>query len=143
MSERSMRELIKNQVTELGPLADKIDLFVEMHQLPSKLAHEVNISLDEIVSNVINYGYADGGEHLIEIRLDLTPEGLITVVEDGANPFNPLEAKDPDVSKPLEERQIGGLGIFLVKKLMDHVTYERRGERNILTMTKRINQSRG
>ena len=141
MREQSFKAIIKNQVTELGPLADNIDLFVQTHGLPSKLAHEVNICLDEIVSNVINYGYPDGGEHLMEIRLALTPEGLITEVEDGAKPFNPLnEAKEPDVGKPLEEREIGGLGVFLVKKLMDEVSYTRCGDRNILTLTKRINQ---
>ena len=139
----AFKEVIANQVTELGPLAEKIDLFVETHGLPPKLAHELNICLDEIVSNVIKYGYPDGGQHLIEIRLDLTPAGLVTEVEDGAQPFNPLEAKEPDVDKPLEEREIGGLGIFLVKKLMDQVSYERRGGRNVLTLTKKISQSHG
>ena len=88
--------------------------------------------------NVISYGYDDSDEHEIMIRLSCKGEEVTAEVEDDGRPFNPLEVAEPDTSKALEERPVGGLGIHLARKLMDDVEYKRQQEKNLLAMKKRI-----
>ena len=92
--------------------------------------------LDEIVLNVINHGHDDQGEHEIHVRLRAAPDAVTITVEDDGKPFNPLDAPPPDLDLPIEERPIGGLGIFLMKSLTSAMDYRREGERNRLTLTK-------
>ena len=138
MSDRLFHVQVKNRLSELEPLAEKVEQFTSEHGLPPKLAYELNVILDEIITNVTNYGYDDSAEHLIEIRILLADRALTLEIEDDARPFNPLERAAPDLTKPIEERQIGGLGIFFVKKLMDQVSYEYRSGRNCLTLSKQL-----
>ena len=102
--------------------------------LPREQLAEVELLTDEILSNIIKYGYADqGGE--IEVTRGATPEGRLYIrFSDHGTPFNPLAAADPDVTLPLTERDPGGLGIFLVKQLADRVAYEYRDNHNLLTV---------
>jgi anti-sigma regulatory factor (Ser/Thr protein kinase) len=99
--------------------------------------------LDEILTNAISYGYdRDGGtgEHLIHIRGTMA-DGLITLeVEDDGRPFNPLEVanREPDLTASIEDRPIGGLGLFMVNKLMDQLEYHRKGEKNLLVMKRLV-----
>jgi anti-sigma regulatory factor (Ser/Thr protein kinase) len=94
--------------------------------------------LEEVLANVISYGYDDAGEHEIMLRLSCTGEEITAEVEDGGRPFNPLAAAPPDTSKSLEDRPVGGLGIHLVRALMDAVEYSQQQGRNLLVMKKRI-----
>ena len=130
--------LFKNQLSEIARLGQVVKTFVALHALPSKLAFELNVALEEILTNVISYGYADSGEHDIVLRLSCTGEEVTTEVEDDGRPFNPLAAPPPDISKPLEERPVGGLGIHLVRKFMDSVEYRRQQGKNLLVMTKSV-----
>lgn len=97
----------------------------------------MNLALEELVTNTISYGCSDGREHAITISLHLEGADLHMRVEDDAMAFNPLEREAPDLNAPLEERPIGGLGVHLVRKLMDDVRYERTGTHNVLSMRKR------
>jgi serine/threonine-protein kinase RsbW len=97
----------------------------------------VNLALEEIVTNTISYGFTDDSEHTITISLDLDGRDLHVRVEDDAMPFNPLEREGPDLDAPLADRPIGGLGVHLVRTLMDDIRYERVGTRNVLSMRKR------
>ncbi len=84
------------------------------------------------------HGFRDPGEHEIHVELGFENGSVCLTVEDGGVPFNPLEAPEVDVTAPLGERRIGGLGIYLVRKLMDRVEYIRDGNRNRLRMEKRV-----
>jgi anti-sigma regulatory factor (Ser/Thr protein kinase) len=128
----------KNQLSEIERLGQVMEEFAELHHLPPNLVFEINLALEEILTNVISYGYEDSGEHEIILRLLLKEGEVIAKVEDDGQPFNPLEAAEPDTSKPLEERPVGGLGIHLVRKFMDAVEYKRRQGKNLLAMKKRI-----
>ena len=88
--------------------------------------------------NVISYGYRDTAEHEIVVRINLYDSMVRAEVEDDALPFNPLEAPEPDVTKPLEDRPVGGLGIHLTRKMMDNLEYRRMGLKNLFVMHKQI-----
>jgi len=91
--------------------------FWQCHRLPSKVLFEMNLALEEIVANVISYGFEDKEEHRIRVGLSLEQGELRAEVEDDGIPFNPLEAPSPDTEGPLTERAVGGLGIHVVRNL--------------------------
>lgn len=128
---------LKNNFSEIERLIQIVTEFGEVNNLPSNVLFAVSLALDEILTNVISYGYKDDNEHLIIIRFSLEDEELIAEVEDDGQPFNPLGAPEPNTDKPLQERQIGGLGIHLVRNLMDKLEYRRQENRNILVMKKK------
>ena len=101
----------------------------------SALMH-IELALEEVIVNIINYAYPnDSGK--IELTCTKEKESLLMKITDYGIPFDILAATDPDVSVPLEDRKIGGLGVFFVKKLMDEVRYERRDAANILYLIKK------
>jgi anti-sigma regulatory factor (Ser/Thr protein kinase) len=99
---------------------------------------DLNIALEEILTNIISYGYTDDREHVIRVRLSVQPGEVKAEVEDDGQPFNPFEAPEVDTAKPLEERAIGGLGIHLVRKLMDGLEYQRQEGKNLLVIKKHL-----
>ena len=105
---------------------------------PMKAQMQISVATEEVYVNIASYAYAPGSG-MATIRLELTqePAVVLTFIDSGVA-FNPLEKEDPNVNLPAEERQIGGLGIFMTKKTMDEVRYERAGDRNVLTLIKRI-----
>ena len=134
-----MQEIeLKNQIAELGRLGQFVETFAEAHDLTPKFTFGVNLVLDELVTNIISYGYTDGGEHTIRVRLACNGDELTAELEDDAIAFNPLERPEPDTTLPLEERPIGGLGIHFARKTMDQMSYRRDLDRNILVMKKRL-----
>jgi anti-sigma regulatory factor (Ser/Thr protein kinase) len=100
--------------------------------------HDLNLALEEILTNIISYGYTDNREHEIRVSLSVQPGEVTAEVEDDGRPFNPLEAPEPDTAKSLEEKMIGGLGIHLVRKLTDGLEYQRQEEKNRLVMKKHL-----
>ncbi len=116
----------KNNLSEVERLGQVVAEFAELYHLPPNLGFDIYMALEESLTNVISYGYDDSDEHEIMIRLSCQGEEVTAVVEDDGRPFNPLEAAAPDTSKPLEERPVGGLGIHLLRKLMDDVEYKRQ-----------------
>ena len=129
---------VKNQLFEIQRLSALVEAFAREHQMPGSSAFQINLVLDELVTNVISYGYRDGAEHLIDLRMKLSGEELTIVMEDDGLPFNPLEQAAPQLDKPIAEKEVGGLGIFLVRKLMESVEYRREADKNILVMKKKI-----
>jgi serine/threonine-protein kinase RsbW len=138
MSKKTSVEL-KNDLTEIGRIRKIIDEFCASNKLPQDTVFALNLSLEEILSNIITHGYDDKDEHVILVRLKLHQGQVYIEVEDDGKPFNPLEVEEPDIDKPLEERPIGGLGIHLVKNHMDSLKYKRKEERNLLIMKKKAN----
>jgi anti-sigma regulatory factor (Ser/Thr protein kinase) len=101
----------------------------------------LTLVLEEIITNVISYGYDDGLEHQISVRLSLKDPNMKVEVEDDGRSFNPLEAPPPDMGKPLTEMQVGGLGIHLVREMMDELEYRRENHKNLLLLKMKIRAS--
>ena len=126
----------------LEKLSD-VTAFLEQHLEEAgcamKAQMQINVAAEEIYVNIAHYAYAPGTGHAtINLTIDGDPKHATITFSDSGRPFNPLEKEDPDVSLPVEERDIGGLGIFMTKKTMDDVRYEYRDGRNILTLVKEI-----
>ena len=128
-----------------NPIKDKsseiIEFLMASPEMPTDeaLRFKLRLSIEEAVENVVRYAY-DGGIGWLEVGTNLDHDTLVLTVElrDAGVPFNPLEQPDPDINLPAEEREIGGLGIYLCKKLMDSISYRYENGNNILTMTKKI-----
>jgi len=129
---------IKNDLSEIAILRDKIELFCKQYQLQQRAINSIKLSMDEILTNVISYSFKDKSPHEIIVRASLDSFLFHIEIEDDGFQFNPLQIPEPDIDKPLEDRQIGGLGVYLVRKLMDCVEYRRENGRNILIMKKNI-----
>jgi serine/threonine-protein kinase RsbW len=117
-----------------------LDAFSAAHGLDRNDTWPFHVALDEILSNVVKYGQGpDGGGGRIEIQLRLEGEALEMVLVDDGPAFDPLEAAAPDTAASLDERPIGGLGIEIVRRLMDSIEYTRlEGGQNCLTMRRRL-----
>src|SRR5262249_11352503 len=115
-----------------------VRLFGELHEIPGRTLYAVNLALDELVTNVILYGYESAAGQQILVRVSADGSQLEATVEDGGREFDPLTHPVPDLSAPLSDRQMGGLGVHLVRSLMDKVEYRREGAKNVLTIRKRI-----
>jgi serine/threonine-protein kinase RsbW len=116
----------------------KLVAFAKASGLPKDAIWRLEVALDEVLSNVVRHGSAAGTVGPIAVELDVLGSRIEVVVTDDAPAFNPLEVQAPDASVSLEDRPLGGLGIALVKALMDEVTYERRDGRNRLTFRKKL-----
>lgn len=130
-----------------NPIKDKsaeiIEFLMASPDMPADegLQFKIRLSIEEAVENVVRYAYEDSVGWM-EVGTDLNAENLILTVtlKDAGTPFNPLDKPDPDITLSAEDRQIGGLGIFLCKQLMDEVAYCYADGCNILTMKKNIAQ---
>jgi serine/threonine-protein kinase RsbW len=104
--------------------------------LPEDIEGSVSLALEEVLSNVLRHSRLDGRSCQIKVVFAIYPDGFEFEVSDSAPPYNPLLQPDPDVNAPLDQRERGGLGVFLVKRLADEVSYDRRDERNCLRFRK-------
>jgi phosphoserine phosphatase RsbU/P len=93
---------------------------------------------DELINNVISYGLSKDSEQSIQVGIALYGNRLVIEIEDGGIPFNPFMRADPNTEASLDEREIGGLGIHLVKELMDEVSYNRAHDKNRVTLVKQL-----
>lgn len=123
---------------EIGKLNDVlafVDGLLEQNDCPMKAQMQIDVALEELFVNIAHYAYPDGtGDALI--RISITPEyAQITLIDSGI-PYDPLKKPDPDVTLSAEERTIGGLGIYMTKKMMDEISYEYQDSRNMLTIKK-------
>ncbi len=138
-----MEELIVNaKIENLPVVTEFIEGFIESHDGNMKSMMQISVATDEIFSNIAMYAYKDSDSDSpkdVFIQISVDADGIITLIfKDNGIAFNPLETKDPDITLSADERSIGGLGIFITKKTMDSVSYERVGDSNILTITKQI-----
>ena len=133
---------LKNDLAELERLSNVVDEFGKRHGLPTTALFDLHLALDEILTNVVAYGYDDQDEHEIIVRLAFGGDGnaqrIEVEVEDDGRPFNPLETASPDVQTSVADRPIGGLGIFLVRRVMEDLEYRRQRGKNVLVMRKTL-----
>ncbi len=121
----------------------KVESFGKSNGLSGKIVFHLTLVLDELITNIINYGYADFDEHPIDVSLSMDGDLLTIRVEDDSEPFNILEAPAPELDVPLEDRDrpIGGMGIHLIKNMVHGIEYVREGGKNVLTLSKDISKS--
>jgi anti-sigma regulatory factor (Ser/Thr protein kinase) len=129
---------LKNDIQELDKLCRILGRFGNSHGFPQKAAFEINLVLEEIFTNIVRYGFANKAEHIVQISVSYDNGVVIIRIEDDGIPFNPLETDPPDLDCTIEERDIGGLGIHLIKGYTNGIEYQRLGDRNILTIKKNI-----
>ena len=127
---------LKSDLSELKNLSLNLTYFGQVHGLPELLVSEVNICLDELFTNIVMYGSKDDSEHFIRFKINLNGDALLLDIEDNGLPFNPLMKKDSELPADIDSAEIGGLGIHIVKKLMDGIWYARRQGKNKLTLKK-------
>lgn len=130
---------LPNDLSEIATLAERIEEFLGALDLPPKLAFEVNLALDELLTNVISYAFPPGARREISVRVSIDNDGVLNAeVEDDGVAFDPFsDAGAPVLEGEVEDRPIGGLGVHFVRTLMDDVHYSRRGEHNYVRLTKR------
>lgn len=127
---------LRNDLWEIDRLAAQLEDFARTECVPSRVVLDINLALEEVLTNVINYAYPDPGDHYIVVNVTHDGSNLCVEIEDQGKPFDPLAFPAADTTLHVEERGIGGLGIHLTRKLMDGVEYRREGNKNILTLTK-------
>ncbi len=130
--------VLKNQIAEINRLATFIEELGEELNLPSDLIFNLNLVLEEAISNVILYAYPKEEQQEIVLTAKKSDKNLIFVLTDSGKEFDPTQAPDADVTLSAEERQIGGLGIFLIRQIMNKVEYQRIEGKNVLTLGKEL-----
>jgi serine/threonine-protein kinase RsbW len=126
---------IANRISEIERVADLVDSFGADHELSNEVIVALNVSLDEILNNIISYGYEDAGHHDIVVQLHLRSGNVEVVVEDDGKPFNPLLVPAPDLKA---KDRMGGVGLHFVRNLTDHLEYARRDGVNQLRLMKKL-----
>jgi anti-sigma regulatory factor (Ser/Thr protein kinase) len=142
MDAQTARKILKieNQIGELASLESFLEGLGEEWDLSFPLIMSINLALEEALTNTISYGYDDRDTHTIEISFGKSETTLTIVITDDGHPYDPTLKADPDITLAAEDRPIGGLGIYLIKKIMDKVVYERAGNKNHLILTKILEQ---
>ena len=131
---------LKSSLSELDNLCLKLETFGAKMGLSKKLIFEINLALDELFTNIISYGFNDEEEHKIKVTITPQKEEICLCIEDDGVPFNPIDFEIPDVACSVDDCKIGGLGIHIMRKLMDDICYERCGDKNVLTLKKNLSQ---
>jgi len=130
---------IKNQITEFTEVVKTIDQVCYNWNVSPKIVNQLNLAIEEAVSNIIFYAFSDKREHIISIILSNNKDNITVQISDDGKSFNILEVdNDIDINASVEEREIGGLGIYILKKMVDVVEYQRKGNMNILKLTKKL-----
>lgn len=130
--------VLKNDFAEIARLSESVEEIGRKHGIAAGALYAVNLALDEILTNIISYGYAEPGEQFIHVRLAIAADEVVAEIEDEARPFNPLEAPPPEVNAPLPEKPLGGLGIHLARTMTDAMAYRCENGKNILTFRKKF-----
>lgn len=136
--ETSRTLIIRNDIDELNRMVAFLETLEGEGLLPVALVGPINLVLEEALSNVIFYAYETQGNEEIQIDFLFEENQLKITISDGGKAFDPTLEIDPDISLGVEDRPIGGLGIYLIRKLMDEVKYARVEEKNVLSLVKRL-----
>ncbi len=135
-----MKELTVDATLESIPaITDFVDEQLEQFGCPMKAQAQIDIAIDELFSNIARYAYHPGvGPATVRVEVIETPLSVVITFIDQGVPYDPLSQADPDVTLSAEERELGGLGIYIVKKNMSEITYEYKDGRNILRIRKEL-----
>jgi len=140
-SGETKKVLLVNQLKELKTINQYLEELSGKWDLSLPFTMKLNLVLEEAFTNIVNYGFPDDKTHEVTLIFEKQNARLfISLIDDGVT-YDPTHASDPDINLSAEEREIGGLGIHLIRKMMDKVTYQRVGETNVLKMEKTITSS--
>ena len=136
MKNAEVKLTVKNRIEDLLRVNSIFESFATQHDIGGKLRYHLLVSIEEILTNIIKYGFDEQGVHPIHITFRNDSGAIEMEFEDRGREFNPLEVGEPDLDTPIEDRQLGGLGSHLVKNMVDVAQYRRVGDRNILLLRK-------
>lgn len=123
---------IQNTYSEIEQVCTEVNTLAKNNSFSEQLIFCLNVCLEEMLTNIVKYGYDDKSSHEIEVRLEIANEIItLTIIDDG-HEFNPLTAEHPDMDTDIKHRQVGGIGIFLTCKMSNKMTYVRKEDKNIL-----------
>ena len=129
----------KAETANIEAITAFVDQELEARGCPVRQQMQIRVAIDEIVANVANYAYVRGSGNLtVNFAFEEQDRTAVLTFIDEGIPYDPVKKEDPDITLPAQEREIGGLGIFLVRKIMDDMNYRREGGKNILTLRKKI-----
>jgi sigma-B regulation protein RsbU (phosphoserine phosphatase) len=128
--------VVANKFEEIARAVSSFNEFAEAEGIAAPVRRSVNLVLDELLNNVISYAFADEADHDIGVTFELSGDRLSVTISDDGSPFNPFAGSPPNTGLSIEEREIGGLGIHLVRSMMDEVSYNRRTDRNVVILVK-------
>lgn len=133
MNEITLEAIVEN----IERVTDFVNEQLESYGCPARAQMQIDIAIDELFGNIAHYAYRpDVGPVTVRVEVKEEPLAVVVTFIDNGVPFDPLDKKDPDILQPAHEREVGGLGIFLVKKSMDDITYEYKNGQNILRIRK-------
>ena len=131
---------IKNRLEDMGIVEAQFSEFAADNDLSDPVRQSMSVVLDEMLNNVISYAYQGEKEKEIEVNFELSGNRLVLTIKDSGVPFNPFTRATPDIAESIEERAIGGLGIHMVRNMMDEYSYQRQINKNVVTLVKRIEE---
>jgi anti-sigma regulatory factor (Ser/Thr protein kinase) len=131
---------LPNDIETIPRLNEFIDGFCEEQGISMEISMSLNLAIEEAVVNVMNYGYPEGTVGYIDVEVDADKESITFVITDTGKPFDPTKKEDVDITLPAEKRGIGGLGIHLIRRIMDDIDYQYIDKKNILTLKKKLNK---
>lgn len=138
-----MKKIYKADVKQMTKVAEDLEIFFEEENLSPDIAFAFNLCIDEIFTNVASYAYEkECDSNIVELEIRKEPSLVRAYIRDYGKEFNPInDSKEPDLNASLEDRDIGGLGIFFLKKNMDELAYHRHGNQNELMFAKKVSQN--
>lgn len=129
---------LSNRLSEMDRLFEELESFADQTDLPPRARFNLNLAVDEFVSNAINHGYPDKRVGEIGIHLAHKGDRLEVILSDDGDAFDPFTAPPPDLAASIEDRPIGGLGIHLVRTIADEFGYRRAGDRNVVSLALKL-----
>ena len=129
---RKMAIVLENKLEELSVLTQMLQVFLRPYQMPSATLYALELTLEEILVNIVSYAYDDDTPHEVEFKVEVDENMIAMKFIDDGIPFNPLTVQKADTQQPLMERGVGGLGINVVRKMRDMMEYQRKNDKNIL-----------
>ena len=131
---------LQNDLHAIPDLSEFVTAACEVAGFDYDMIMKSNLAIEEAVVNIINYAYPKGTQGDVQVTVSVDQQYFAVVICDSGMPFDPTQKEDADITLSAEERPIGGLGIFLVRQLMDSISYERRDGQNVLTLNKRLSR---
>lgn len=128
---------IQNRLQDVPGVLDAIEASCRSDGLTKEIALDMRLVAEEVLTNIVKYAHGNTGDHLVELRLSASSGSVRMEFRDDGAPFNPLEAPVPDLETRMDEREIGGLGVHLVRSLVDEAIYAREEDCNVLILMKR------
>jgi anti-sigma regulatory factor (Ser/Thr protein kinase) len=125
-------------LAEIDRVNARFNEFADAHDVDTGVRRAANLVFDEILNNAISYGFEDPDHGVIEIRVELRSRRICLTISDNGKPYDPLARREPDTTLDIDRRDVGGLGIHLIRNVMDALSYERRDGRNILALEKSL-----